>query len=332
MIPGDGIGPEMMGYVEDIFRYAGVPVDFEKIFLDHDSGDEDFVNAVTAIRRNGVALKGSIESKYGSLSDISRNARLRMDLDLFANVLHIKSYPSVRSVYDDVDIIIIRQNTQGEYSMQEHESVRGVVECLKVVTRDATARLAKYALEYARAHGRKKLTIVHKANIMKLGDGLFLQTCKDIGKDYPDIEVNDMIVDNTCMQMVAKPQQFDVVILPNLYGTVVSNVACGLSGGPGLTSGRNYGDHFAVFEPGTRNTGTSVAGRNIANPTAMLNASCDMLDHLGLDDHSKLIRGALYKTLTEDCVHTSDLGGQATTIEVVQRVVDNIKAATAGSK
>lgn len=331
MIPGDGIGPEMMGYVKDIFRYAGVPVDFEDIHLDHDSTEAEFENAITAIRRNGVALKGSIESKYGAHSEVSRNARLRMDLDLFANVLHIKSYPSVRSVYNDVDVIIIRQNTQGEYSMMEHESVPGVVESMKVVTRDGTTRLARYALEYARAHGRKKLTIVHKANIMKLADGLFLQTCREVAKDYPDIEVNDMIVDNTCMQMVSKPQQFDVVILPNLYGTVVSNVACGLVGGPGLTSGRNYGDHFAVFEPGTRNTGTAVAGRNIANPTAMLNASCDLLDHLGLKDHSNIIRGALVKTLTEDKVHTSDLGGQATTIEVIQNVVNNIRVATAGS-
>jgi len=215
--------------------------------------------------------------------------------------------------------------------MMEHESVSGVIESLKVVTREETTRLANYAFEYARAHGRKKVTVVHKANIMKLADGLFLQTCKEVAKDYPDIEVNDMIVDNTCMQMVAKPQQFDVVILPNLYGTVVSNVACGLVGGPGLISGRNYGDYFAVFEPGTRNTGTYVAGRNIANPSAMLNASCDLLDHLGLTQHSQIIRGALVKTLTEDKVHTSDLGGQATTIEVIQNIVNNIKVSTAAS-
>ncbi|KAB7494076.1 Isocitrate dehydrogenase [NAD] subunit gamma, mitochondrial [Armadillidium nasatum] len=320
MIPGDGIGPELMGYVQEIFRYAGVPVNFEVIPLDFNHIEEShFKNAVIAIKRNGVAIKGSIESKYGEHADaVSRNVSLRTELDLFANVLHCKSYPSVRSRYKDIDIIIIRQNTEGEYSMLEHENVTGVVESMKIITRKASERLARYAFEYAKKHNRSKITCIHKANIMKIGDGLFLSSCREVSKDYPDIKFEDMIVDNTCMQLVARPQQFDVMLTPNLYGTVISNVICGLVGGAGLLSGRNYGDKFAVFEPGTRNTGTAIAGRNIANPVAMLNASCDLLEHLELENHANLIRSAIEQTLNEDQIQTSDIGGQSTSIDFVQ--------------
>ncbi|KAK7013172.1 Isocitrate dehydrogenase [NAD] subunit gamma 1, mitochondrial [Halocaridina rubra] len=332
MLPGDGIGPELMGYVKNIFRYAGVPVDFEEIQIHKESSEEEFRNALICIRRNGVALKGSIESKYGdNTSEISRNAALRVELDLFANVLHCKSYPAVRSRYSDVDIIIVRQNTEGEYSMLEHENVKGVIESLKIITRKESERLARYAFDYAVKYGRTRVTSVHKANIMKLSDGLFLETCRNVSKDYPEIEFNNMIVDNACMQLVAKPQQFDVIVLPNLYGNVVSNIVCGLVGGAGILSGRNYGDHFAVFEPGTRNTGTTMAGRNIANPIAMLNASCDMLEHLNLSYHANLIRDAINKTLNVDMIHTVDLGGQATSLDVIQNIIKIIQANTSSS-
>nr|XP_053634359.1 isocitrate dehydrogenase [NAD] subunit gamma, mitochondrial-like [Cherax quadricarinatus] len=331
MLPGDGIGPEMMGYVQNIFRYAGVPVDFEVIQITKNSTDDEFENAMICIRRNGVALKGSIESKYGNASSGSRNATLRTQLDLFANVLHCKTYPSIQSRHSDVDIIIIRENTEGEYSMLEHENVKGVIESMKIITRKGSERIARYAFEYAIRHGRKKVTAVHKANIMKLSDGLFLETCRSIAKEYPEIEFSDMIVDNTCMQLVARPQQFDVMVMPNLYGNVVSNVVCGLVGGPGLLSGRNYGEHFAVFEPGTRNTGASVAGRNIANPVAMLNSACDMLEHLDLQSHAHLIRDAIDRTLNVDKIHTADLGGQATSLDVVQNIIHVIQANTKDS-
>ncbi|KAK4318211.1 hypothetical protein Pmani_010787 [Petrolisthes manimaculis] len=325
ILPGDGIGPEMMGYVQDIFRYAGVPVDFEEIQITKDSTEEEFDNAVICIKRNGVALKGSIESKYGGVEGGSRNALLRTQLDLFANVLHCRSYPAVRSRYSDIDIVIIRENTEGEYSMMEHEGVKGVIESLKIITRHGSERVARYAFEYAVKHGRKKVTAVHKANIMKLSDGLFLETCRNVAKEYPEIEFTDMIVDNTCMQLVSHPQQFDVMVMPNLYGNVVSNLVCGLVGGPGLLSGRNYGEHFAVFEPGTRNTGTTVAGRNIANPVAMLNASCDMLEHLELNTHAELIRNAIEKTVNIDLIHTADLGGQATSLDVLELHLPSLK-------
>lgn len=330
MIPGDGIGPEMMGYVRNIFRYAGVPVDFEEIQITKDSTEDEFEKALICIKRNGVALKGSIESKYGDTAYASRNATLRTRLDLFANVLHCRSHPSVPSRYPDLDIVLIRENTEGEYSMMEHENVSGVVESLKVITRFASERIARYAFQYAERNGRSKVTAIHKANIMKISDGLFLETCWRVSKEYPHLEFSDMIVDNTCMQLVSKPHQFDVMILPNLYGNVVSNVACGLVGGPGLLSGRNYGEHFAVFEPGTRNTGTSVAGLNVANPVAMLNAACDMLDHLGLTAHSGLIRKAIDKTINVDLIHTADIGGQATSLDVVQNIIHEVQEATKG--
>ena len=209
-----------------------------------------------SIKRNGVALKGNIETKSESTVIISRNVALRNELDLYINVLNCKSYPGVKSRQKNIDIVIIRQNTEGEYSMLEHESISGVVESMKVVTKFNSERVARYAFEFAKRHGRKKVTIIHKANIMKLSDGLFLETSKRVAKDYPGIEHNDMIIDNCCMQLVSKPHQFDVMIMTNLYGTIVSNVVCGLVGGPGILSGKNYGDHYAVFEPGTRNTGT----------------------------------------------------------------------------
>ncbi|RXG54817.1 Isocitrate dehydrogenase [NAD] subunit gamma 1, mitochondrial [Armadillidium vulgare] len=265
MIPGDGIGPELMGYVQEIFRYAGVPVNFEVIPLDFNHIEEShFKNAVIAIKRNGVAIKGSIESKYGEHADaVSRNVSLRTELDLFANVLHCKSYPSVRSRYKDMDIIIIRQNTEGEYSMLEHENVTGVVESLKIITRKASERLARYAFEYAKKHKRSKITCIHKANI--------IHNIKHENEAY-------------CI--------------------------------------------YAVFEPGTRNTGTAIAGRNIANPVAMLNASCDLLEHLELENHANLIRSAIEQTLNDDQIQTSDIGGQSTSIDFVQNVIKIVLSKT----
>jgi isocitrate dehydrogenase (NAD+) len=221
----------------------------------------------------------------------------------------------------------MRQNTEGEYAMLEHESVKGVVESLKIVTEKSTERLCRYAFQWARDNGRQKVTLVHKANIMKVTDGLFLEVSKRVAKDYPELQYNNMIIDNCCMQLVSNPWQFDVMILTNLYGTIVTNLICGLIGGPGVLSGANIGPRYSLFEPGTRNTGASLMGRNRANPCAMLNAGADMLAHLELDYHAKLIRDAIQQTLNVDKVHTQDLGGSATSREVVQTVIDHIKAA-----
>ena len=220
----------------------------------------------------------------------------------------------------------MRQNTEGEYAMLEHESVKGVVESLKIVTEKSTERLCRYAFQWARDNGRKKVTLVHKANIMKVTDGLVLEVSKRVAKDYPELQYNNMIIDNCCMQLVSNPWQFDVMILTNLYGTIVTNLICGLIGGPGILSGSNIGPRYALFEPGTRNTGAGLA-RNEANPAAMLNAGADLLAHLELDYHADIIRSAVLRTINEDKVHTRDIGGTATSRDVVQNVIDHIKAA-----
>ncbi|XP_007250014.2 isocitrate dehydrogenase [NAD] subunit gamma, mitochondrial [Astyanax mexicanus] len=327
LIPGDGIGPELLNHVRELFRFCCVPVDFEVVTVDSSVVSEDEINnAVTAIRRNGVALKGNIETNHNlPPSHKSRNNLLRTSLDLYANVMHCQTLPGVQTRHKDIDIIIIRENTEGEYSSLEHENVPGVVESLKIITRVNSLRIAEYAFKLAREKGRRRVTAVHKANIMKLGDGLFLQCCKEVAAGYPDIAFDNMIVDNTTMQLVSKPQQFDVMVMPNLYGNVVSNVCAGLVGGPGLVPGANYGKDYAVFETATRNTGKSIANKNVANPTATLLASCLMLDHLGLVDYASMIRKAIFKTLSETRLHTADIGGLATTSEVVQSIMREVQ-------
>lgn len=244
MLPGSGIGPELMTYVKEVFRYSGAPVDFQTVEIDPNSDEKNELDyAITCIKRNGVAIKGNIETRSESAEIKSRNVAIRNELDLYVNVLHCKSYPGVVARQKDIDIVIIRQNTEGEYAMLEHESVTGVIESMKVVTHSNSERVARFAFEFARKNGRKKVTTIHKANIMKLSDGLFLNTSRRIAKEYPEIEHNDMIIDNCCMQLVSKPHQFDVMMMTNLYGSIVSNVVCGLIGGAGLLSGRNYGDH-----------------------------------------------------------------------------------------
>lgn len=240
------------------------------------------------MRRNGCGIKGNIETKLTRPDIKSRNVEMRNELDLFVNVLHCYSRKGVKTRHDNVDVVIVRQNTEGEYAMLEHENVPGVVESLKIVTAENTRRLVNYAFQYAIANGRKKVTLVHKANIMKLTDGLFLQVASEVAKDYPQIEFNNMIVDNCCMQLVSNPWQFDVMVLTNLQGTIVSNLVCGLIGGPGLTAGANYGPKYALFEPGTRNTGTKLAGQNVANPIAMLTASVELLKHIEMKPHAEV--------------------------------------------
>ncbi|XP_064593049.1 isocitrate dehydrogenase [NAD] subunit gamma, mitochondrial-like, partial [Zonotrichia leucophrys gambelii] len=221
-------------------------------------------------------------------------------------------------------ILIVRENTEGEYSSLEHESVAGVVESLKIITAGRSRRIAHYAFGLARAAARRCVTAVHKANIMKLGDGLFLQCCEEVAAEYPEITFRSMIVDNTTMQLVSRPQQFDVMVMPNLYGNIVNNVCAGLVGGPGLVPGANYGHDYAVFETATRNTGKSIANRNIANPTAALLAACMMLDHLKLHNHASTIRKAVLASLDDPRTHTPDIGGQGTTSGAVQSIIGHL--------
>jgi len=329
MLPGDGIGPEMMGYVKEVFRYAGAPVDFETVQLDPTTDEyADLVNAISSVKRNGCAIKGNIETQLSRPDIKSRNVEMRNELDLFVNRVHCKSQPGVKTRHEDIDIVLMRQNVAMEYAMLEHENVPGVVESLKIVTEPQCERLCRYAFDWARENGRKKVTLIHKANIMKVTDGLFLEVSKRVAKDYPDIEHQQMIIDNCCMQLVSNPWQFDVMVLTNLYGTIVSNLVCGLIGGPGVISGANVGPRYAIFEPATRNTGTSLAGTNTANPSAMLNAGGDLLNHLGYTHQAKLVKDAVFDTINIDKIHTPDLGGVATSQDVVQSVVNNIRAAS----
>nr|XP_044619214.1 isocitrate dehydrogenase [NAD] subunit gamma, mitochondrial isoform X1 [Equus asinus] len=306
--------------------HACVPVDFEEVHVSSSADEEDIRNAIMAIRRNRVALKGNIETNHNlPPSHKSRNNILRTSLDLYANVIHCKSLPGVVTRHRDIDILIVRENTEGEYSSLEHESVAGVVESLKIITKAKSLRIAEYAFKLAQECGRKKVTAVHKANIMKLGDGLFLQCCKEVAAGYPQITFENMIVDNTTMQLVSRPQQFDVMVMPNLYGNIVNNVCAGLVGGPGLVAGANYGHVYAVFETATRNTGKSIANKNVANPTATLLASCMMLDHLKLHSYATSIRKAVLASMDNENMHTPDIGGQGTTSEAIQDIIRHIR-------
>ena len=328
LIPGDGVGPELVASVEEVFKAAGVPMDFEVFFMSeiHSSLSSPMSQVTESIRRNGMCLKGILTTPSFSASGErdTLNIRMRNKLDLYANVIQVKSIPGVKSRHSDIDLVIIREQTEGEYSCLEHESVPGVVESLKLVTAKKSIRIAKFAFDYATKHGKKTVTAVHKANIMKLGDGLFLKCCEEVSKLYPNIKFENMIVDNACMQLVSKPQQFDVMVMPNLYGNILVNIAAGLVGGAGLVAGEGYSEDCAVFEPGARHSYSEVAGKNVANPAAMLLTSANLLEHARLGEHASLIRRAVYGVLGEGRVKTKDLGGHAGTRQFTAAVVQNL--------
>jgi len=265
MIPGDGVGPELMDSVQSVIKAVGAPIDFESL---HFSEVQHRISASldqvqNSLIRNGVAIKGVINIPDSSHTGEPQNLNqlFRNVNDLFANVVWIKSLPNIDSKHKDLSFVIVREQTEGEYAALEHESIKGVVECLKVITADKSRRIAKFAFDYATRHGRKKVTCVHKANIMKIGDGLFLKSCMEIAALYPNIKFEQMIVDNATMQLVSNPQQFDVMVMPNLYGNIISNVAAGLVGGAGLVSGASFSGTLAVFEPGARHTFDQAVGK-----------------------------------------------------------------------
>lgn len=322
LIHGDGVGPELMDYVKAAIRCVRAPIEFEDIPLSSSvASDEMFERAITAVKRNGIAIKGNIISQNTTQS---LNVLLRTRLDLYANVVRCKTSPVVPTRHSDIDILVIRENTEGEYSSLEHESVPGVVESLKIITRAKSLKIARFAFEMAKNEERKKVTAVHKANIMKLSDGLFVECCREVARDYPNIKFDTMIVDNTCMQLVNRPTQFDVMVMPNLYGNIVANVCTGLVGGSGFVAGSNYGDHYAVFEQGTRNTGSGIAGKNLANPSGYLFATANMLKYLGLDKHCSVIKNAVLNTIQIHDLKTQDIGGTATTTEFIKCVLNEI--------
>lgn len=251
---------------------------------------------------------------------------MRQQLDIYASLVVCKTLPGYPTRHKDVDFAIIRENTEGEYSGLEHQSYPGVVESLKVSTRAKAERIARFAFDFAIKNGRKKVTCVHKANIMKLGDGLFLNTFRNVAeKEYGNsgVEFDDMIVDNTSMQLVSRPQQFDVMVMPNLYGNIVTNIGAALVGGPGTVPGCNIGREYALYEPGCRHVAKDIMGLGTANPAAMLLSSTMMLRHLGLDSHANQIADSVYKVIQEGKVRTADMGGKAKTHDFTQAVIGN---------
>ena len=325
LIPGDGIGPEVTEAAVKVIAAAGVEMAWERM----DAGSE-VINkygtpvpdeVVNSIMRNQIALKGPISTPIG-FGFASANVALRKRLNLYANIRPARTLPGVKSRYDNVDLVVIRENSEDLYSGLEHIVVPGVVESLKIITETACLRIGKYAFEYARRHGRKKVTAVHKANIMKLADGLFLECIRRAHRDYPEIDYEEMIVDNTCMQMVMRPEQFEVMVMENLYGDILSDLASGLIGGLGLTASANIGESGIAMYEAVHGSAPDIAGRDLANPIAVILSSVMMLTHLGEDDAAQRIEAAVKKVLAEGKTVTGDLGGTAKTSEMTQAIID----------
>ena len=329
LIPGEGIGPEVAAATRRVVDATGVQIDWEEIEARADAMAEkgQLLNtaAIDAVRRNRVALKGPMATAVAGGAP-SVNVALRKKLDLYANLRPVKNVPGVQSRFENVDVVLVRENTEDLYSGLEHEVVPGVVESLKIITERASTRIARFAFEYAKRAGRKKIHAIHKANIMKLSDGLFLKSIRLVAAEYPDIEYKELIVDNACMQMVLKPEQFDVLLLPNLYGDVMSDLAAGLVGGLGVVPSGNIGDQAAMFEA-VHGTAPDIAGRGLANPTALIMSSIMMLDHLGECPAARRIETALHKVYREAKHTTQDVGGKAGTAEFTDALIAGLPKA-----
>jgi isocitrate dehydrogenase (NAD+) len=323
LLPGEGIGPEVAAATRRIIDASGVRIDWEELHArEHGSSDSNHgVNqaAIESVRRNKVALKGPTGTAIAGGAP-SVNVALRKKLDLYANLRPVKNLPALNSRFENVDLVIVRENTEDLYSGLEHEVVPGVVESLKIITEKASTRIARFAFEYAKTNARKKIHAIHKANIMKLGDGLFLKSVRAVADHYPQIEYKELIVDNACMQMVLNPQQFDMLLLPNLYGDVMSDLCAGLVGGLGVVPSGNIGDECAMFEA-VHGTAPDIAGKNLANPTALLMSGIMMLKHLGERVAAQRIESALEKVYRERRHLTHDVGGSATTAQFTDAVI-----------
>jgi isocitrate dehydrogenase (NAD+) len=315
LIPGDGIGPEVTDAVLKILRASGVAIDWEPqlagVTAVEKTGSPLPHEVLDSIRRNKVALKGPVTTPVGE-GFTSVNVGLRKALDLYANLRPVWNMPGVPSRFEGVDLVIVRENTEDLYSGLEHEVVPGVVESLKIITERASTRIARFAFDYARRHGRKKVTAIHKANIMKLGDGLFLACARAVAREYSDVAYDEKIVDATCMHLVINPSQFDVLVMPNLYGDIVSDLAAGLVGGLGVVGAANLGVDAAVFEA-VHGSAPDIAGKGIANPMALLLSAVLMLRHIGEGTTADRVMKALARVLSTGATRTKDLGGSAST-------------------
>lgn len=326
LIAGDGIGPEVVSATVRVIEATGVKIEWDSQMAGAmaiaTEGTPLPQKTLDSIRANGLALKGPTTTPIGS-GHASINVALRKGLDLYANVRPIKTLPGVKSRYDNVDLVIIRENTEDLYSGLEHIVVPGVVESIKVITEKASTRIARFAFSYARAHGRKRITAVHKANIMKLSDGLFLDCCAKVAADFPDVKYDDIIVDNCCMQLVLDPTRFDMLLLENLYGDIVSDLCAGLVGGLGLAPGANIGEKGATFEA-VHGSAPDIAGKNIANPIALILSGALLLDYIGELEAGNRVRAAVADVLREGKHMPKDLGGSASTSEVEEAIATRI--------
>jgi isocitrate dehydrogenase (NAD+) len=327
LIPGDGIGPEVTEAVVRILAAAGTEIHWDR----QDAGVIAFkrfgqslpVELLDSIKRNKIALKGPVTTPIAE-GFTSVNVGMRKALDLYANLRPVKKLPGVESRFDQVDLIIVRENTEDLYAGLEHEIVPGIVESLKIITEKASTRIARFAFEYARKFGRKRVTAIHKANIMKLGDGLFIDSARKVSHDFTDITYDERIVDAACMHLVMHPEKLDVLLLPNLYGDIVSDLCAGLVGGLGVVPGANIGTDAAMFEA-VHGSAPDIADQNLANPTALLLSALLMLDYIGERQRAERIRAALVSVLTDGKVRTRDLGGRASTTEFTDAICREIE-------
>jgi isocitrate dehydrogenase (NAD+) len=328
LIPGDGIGPELAEASTRVLDASGVTFEWEVV----DAGEAVMAkygtplpeHVLESITRNKVALKGPITTPVGE-GFRSVNVTLRQSLGLYANLRPAQSIKGLETRYDDVDLIIVRENTEDLYAGIEHRVGRDAAESIKIITREASERIARFAFDYAVANGRRKVTAVHKANIMKLSDGLFLESCRTVAAEYGQIEFEDRIVDNMCMQLVQKPELYDVLVLPNLYGDIVSDLAAGLVGGLGVAPGANIGTEAAVFEP-VHGSAPKYAGLDKANPTALILSGALMLRHLGYPDAAERVETALRDVIAEGRDTTYDLGGSAGTARFADAIIERLDA------
>src|SRR5271169_3936161 len=328
LIPGDGIGPEVIQATVRILEATGVKFEWESFAAGSEAFEKykEYIpkELTESIERTRVGLKGPVTTPIGG-GFSSINVELRKRFELFANFRPIRNLPHIPTRYPDIDLIIVRENTEGLYSGIEHEVIPGVVESLKIITEKASTRISRFAFEYARNNQRKKIHAIHKANIMKLSDGLFLRCARTVAKDYPEITYGEHIVDNTCMQLVMNPYQYDMLVMENLYGDIISDLCAAFVGGLGFVPSANLGDHCAIFEA-VHGSAPDIAGKNLANPTALLRSGLLMLRHLGEFDASTQIRNALEKVYSHPEKLTKDIGGKAGTSQFADHIIEAMES------
>ena len=325
LINGDGIGPEICDAVMKIIKASGLEIDWDIQTAGAEVVEVEGTplpeRVIASIRKNKVALKAPVTTPIGK-GFRSVNVQLRKDLDLYANLRPCKNLPNVKTRFENVDLVVVRENTEDLYAGIEHMKDGDTAESIKIITRGASERICKFAFDYALKNNRHEVCVVTKANIMKLSDGLFLESYRKVAENYPQIKKREILVDNLCMQLVQDPTRFDVLVMPNLYGDIVSDLTAGLIGGLGVAQGANIGDDCAVFEP-VHGSAPDIKGQNKANPTALLLSAVEMLRYIGENSCAEKIECALFKTLSQN-IKTADLGGNATTTEFTQKVIENL--------